>query len=94
MSWIIGILMALVTATIVELHKIRRRLRDGWFGQTARKIGVFVMLYVSLGFNVILLLLYWGVNPTLVLSVIGAPLWIFILWAAWRLTKTITEDES
>jgi len=86
--------MALLTATIVQVHRIRRLLRDGPIGKAAKKIGFFVLLYVSIGFNVIFLLLWWGINPTLVLSVVGAPMWMAILWLAWTLTKKITEREE
>jgi hypothetical protein len=33
-------------------------------------------------------------NPTLILSVISAPIWIFIVWVSNNLTKAIINDRK
>lgn len=55
----------------------------------SHKIGTFVILLTTLGLGFIVSLLLIGVNPTLVISVVSAPMWVGIIILALRLTKKI-----
>jgi hypothetical protein len=61
------------------------------FRERAEYIGTFVITYLSLGGGMVFMLLLIGVNPTLVLSVISAPLWIAIVFLSNKLTKIIVK---
>ena len=53
-----------------------------------RWIGWFVTVHMTLSFLILLMLIGVGINPTLLVSVIGAPLWIGVAFAS----KTITDE--
>ena len=55
----------------------------------SHKIGTFVILLTTLGLGFIVSLLLIGVNPTLVISVVSAPMWVGIIILSLRLTKKI-----
>jgi len=55
----------------------------------AEYIGTFVITYLSLGGGFIFMCLMLGINPTLVMSVISAPIWIFIVYISNKITKVI-----
>ena len=55
----------------------------------SHKIGTFVILLTTLGLGFIVSLLLIGVNPTLVISVVSAPMGVGIIILALRLTKKI-----
>ena len=55
----------------------------------AEYIGTFVIVYLSLGGGFIFMCLMLGINPTLVMSVISAPVWIFIVYISNKITKVI-----
>lgn len=57
----------------------------------AEYIGTFVLVYLSLGGGLIFMCLMLGINPTLVLSVISAPIWIFVVYISNKLTKIIVK---
>ena len=50
------------------------------FDTYSEYIGTFILTYLGYGTLIILTLLFLGVNPTLVISVVSAPLWIIILY--------------
>jgi hypothetical protein len=60
----------------------------------AEYIGTFVITYLSLGGGFIFMCLMLGINPTLVMSVISAPIWIFIVYIANKITKVIMEHKE
>ena len=58
----------------------------------ARWIGWFVTVHLTLSFTILLMMIGMGINPTLLVSVIGAPLWIGVAFASKTLTDKIMED--
>ena len=50
-------------------------------------MGIFVYIYLGLGGGFITSCLFLNINPTLILSIIGAPIWIGLVF----LTKKITD---
>lgn len=50
-------------------------------------IGTFILLLIVVGTSIIGTALGHGVNPTLVLSIIGAPLWIIVVILCWKGAK-------
>ena len=71
----------------LRLQQLRQWLGQSPFGQAATLIGAFVLLYCLIGLIVISSMLFLGVNPTLVISVIAAPLWMGVIFLAWQLAK-------
>ena len=59
------------------------------FDKQSNKIGTFVILLITIGFGFIFSLLVAGVNPTLVISIVSAPMWIGIIILCLKLTKKI-----
>tara|TARA_R110000796_G_scaffold34098_2_gene88189 strand:- start:2330 stop:2548 length:219 start_codon:yes stop_codon:yes gene_type:complete len=57
-----------------------------------RWIGWFVTVHMTLSFLILLMLIGVGINPTLLVSVIGAPLWIGVAFASKTITDKIMED--
>ena len=55
-------------------------------------IGWFVTVHLTLSFTIMLMMIAMGINPTLLVSVIGAPLWIGVAFASKTLTDKIMED--
>ncbi len=64
------------------------------FQDRSEYIGTFVLIYLSLGGGLIFMWIVIGLNPTLILSVISAPIWIFIVWVSNNLTKAIMTDRK
>ncbi len=64
------------------------------FQSNADYIGTFVIVYLSLGGGFVFMMLLLGINPTLVLSVIAAPVWIYIVFTANRVTKYIVNKKK
>ncbi len=64
------------------------------FQDRSEYIGTFVLIYLSLGGGLIFMWMIMGLNPTLILSVISAPIWIFIVWVSNNLTKAIMTDRK
>ena len=67
---------------------------NNWFSDTTKRIGTFVLLFLSLSGGFTILLLSIGVNPTLVLSVLGAPIWILYVLLARKLTNVLMKDND
>ena len=59
------------------------------FDKKSHKIVTFTILLMTMGFGFIVSMLMMGVNPTLVISVVSAPVWVGIIILAIRLTKAI-----
>lgn len=57
-----------------------------------RWIGWFVSVHLFLSATLLLMLIGVGINPTLLVSVIGAPLWIGVAFASKYITDKIMED--
>ena len=64
------------------------------FQSNADYIGTFVIVYLSLGGGFVFSMMLLGINPTLVLSVIAAPVWIYIVFTANRVTKFIVSRKK
>ena len=64
------------------------------FQDRSEYIGTFVLIYLSLGGGLVMMWIILGLNPTLILSVIAAPIWIFIVWVSNNLTKAIINDRK
>ena len=64
------------------------------FQDRSEYIGTFVLIYLSLGGGLVMMWMIMGLNPTLILSVISAPIWIFIVWVSNNLTKAIITDRK
>ena len=76
----------------VELLELRLSQARDWirmspFGRVATTVGTFVFVYVCAGVLIISAMLVVGVNPTLVISVVAAPLWMGVMFAAWKVAK-------
>ena len=67
-------------------ERARRWARENWPGNVAMWLGYFILIYVSIGLNIVFWLMFIGVNPTLVISVLSAPLWIIAILCARKLT--------
>tara|TARA_R110002012_G_scaffold10968_1_gene49377 strand:- start:3190 stop:3396 length:207 start_codon:yes stop_codon:yes gene_type:complete len=59
------------------------------FDKQSHKIGTFMILLITLGLGFIVSLLLAGVNPTLVISIVSAPMWVGIIILCLKLTKKI-----
>lgn len=57
-----------------------------------RWIGWFVTVHLTLSLATLILLISMGINPTLLVSVLGAPLWIGVAFASKAITDKIMED--
>ena len=64
------------------------------FNAKANFIGTFIITYLSLGGGFLFMCLMLGINPTLVMSVIAAPIWIFIVYITNKITKIIVEHKE
>jgi hypothetical protein len=60
----------------------------------AEYIGTFVIIYLSLGGGFIFMCIVLGINPTLVMSVISAPIWIFIVYVSNQITKQVIKSRK
>lgn len=57
-----------------------------------RWIGWFVTVHLTLSLTILVLLIAAGINPTLLVSVLAAPLWIGVAFASKTITDKIMED--
>ena len=65
------------------------------FKDRAEYIGTFILVYLGIGGGFIAFCLFLGINPTLVVSVIAAPIWIFLVFLTRRITNKMLEiDEA
>ena len=56
--------------------------------QFSEYIGTFILVYLGIGGVFMAFCLFLGINPTLVVSVIAAPIWIFLVF----LTENHKQD--
>ena len=64
-----------------------KKITGGKFSAYAEYIGTFFLIYCGLGGGFIGMCLFLGINPTLVVSVVAAPIWIGIVFLTNNLTK-------
>ena len=57
-------------------------------------LGIFVYLYLGIGGGFITSCLFLNINPTLILSIIGAPIWIGLVFLAKKLTDIVYEYKT
>jgi hypothetical protein len=62
------------------------------YNKRANTVGSFILIYLMLGSVVIISLLTLGLNPTLVISVVSAPIWIAIIFTAQAINKKVTKE--
>jgi|TARA_B100000214_G_scaffold291487_1_gene221180 L-asparagine transporter-like permease len=60
----------------------------------ASYIGWFVTTHLTLAFFILFVMLLFGINPTLVVSVIAAPLWICVALLSKYITDKIMERKQ
>ena len=63
-----------------------------FLGRKAHWIGWFVIVHLLLSFAILILLISLGINPTLLVSVLGAPLWIGVAFSSKYITDKIMEN--
>jgi|TARA_R100001510_G_C7627116_1_gene186770 hypothetical protein len=51
------------------------------------------MIYMGLGGGVIAFAISMGINPTLTMSVISAPVWIFLVFLTNRVVKKLVRKD-
>lgn len=56
-------------------------------------IGSFVLIHIIMSASILFVLLAVGINPTLVVSVLAAPLWVVVTVASWSLTKKMRKGK-
>lgn len=59
----------------------------------ANWLGWFCTVHITSTILVLLLLLGMGINPTLVVSVVAAPLWLAVAFTSKYITDKIMEDK-
>ena len=57
-----------------------------------RWLGWFVSVHLLTTATILLMLIAMGINPTILVSVIGAPLWIGVAFSSKYITDKIMED--
>ena len=63
------------------------------YDEKAYSIGSFIIIYLVLGIAVITALLTFGLNPTLVISVVSAPIWIAVIFLAQGLNNKVKKSK-
>ncbi len=71
----------------VRMAQFRLWLRTSPFGNISTMIGSFVIVYVLIGVLILSMMFMLGINPTLVISVVAAPLWIGVIFLASRVAR-------
>ena len=61
--------------------------------QKANWIGWFCTVHICSTVFVLIALLAMGINPTLVVSVVAAPLWLAVAFTSKYITEKIMEDK-
>jgi len=73
---------------------IRNWFLSGWPSNPALKVGYFVITLIILELFIIIGLIAAGVNPTLVVSVIGAPIWICTILLSRRFVQWLMKAKQ
>ena len=66
---------------------VLKNIVTGKFKTRAEYIGTFVLFCIGLGGGLIAFSLFFGINPTLVMSVVAAPIWVGLVFLCNRITK-------
>jgi hypothetical protein len=66
---------------------ILKHIVKGRFRHHAEYIGTFALIYLGLAGGFIAFTMFMGINPTLIVSVVAAPIWIGIVFLSNRITK-------
>jgi len=91
----IGKILSILGISLLTMSKdIWKTISTFNFQTNADYIGTFVIVYLSLGGGFVFSMMLLGINPTLVLSVIAAPVWIYIVFTANRVTKYIVTKKK
>ena len=61
------------------------------FRRKASFLGTFILIHMASSISILFILLVMGINPTLLVSVLGAPLWITVCICSWNLTKKLNQ---
>ena len=61
------------------------------FKDRAEYIGTFILVYLGIGGGFLAFCLFLGINPTLIVSVVAAPVWIFLVFLTRRITNKMLE---
>jgi|DEB0MinimDraft_10_1074344.scaffolds.fasta_scaffold22913_4 hypothetical protein len=64
------------------------------YKRKATGIGSFIIIYCFIGMGVIIGLLTAGLNPTLVISVVSAPIWIAVIFLSQAINKRVIKEED
>lgn len=73
------------------MQTIRNWLLTGWLSAPALRVGYFVLTLLTLELIIVIGLIAAGVNPTLVVSVIGAPIWICTILLSRRFVQWLMK---
>ena len=88
---LLGLLGMSITRGFLRMFKALTKMD---FQTNADYIGTFVLVYLSMGGGFVFAMILLGINPTLVLSVIAAPIWIYIVFTSNRITKYIIKEKE
>ena len=56
-------------------------------------IGSFVLIHIIMSASILFIMLALGINPTLVVSDLAAPLWVVVTVTSWTLTKKMRKGK-
>ena len=63
------------------------------FRDRAAYLGTWIMIYIGLGGGFITFAISMGINPTLTMSVVSAPIWIFLVFLTNRIVKKLVRKD-
>jgi len=64
------------------------------YDDKAYSIGSFIIIYLIIGSMVVISLLTLGLNPTLVISVVSAPIWIGIIFLSQGINNKMRKTKK
>ena len=64
------------------------------YDEKAYSIGSFIIIYLIIGSMVVISLLTLGLNPTLVISVVSAPIWIGIIFLSQGINNKLRKTRK
>ena len=71
---------------------INRLRQISFVSRKARWLGWFVTVHLTLSLLTLISLVFVGINPTLLVSVLGSPLWLGVAFSSKFITDKIMED--